>query len=155
MTRTEEKLTRIQMVVYLQAVELFSYCSAEQMVRIASIARQRRFAEGERIFSRTDPADTIYCVVDGEVTLRSEAEERSIGGQGTFGIRDILSDRLRDADSWAASEVLVLCIDADDFFDLLSNNIEIVKALFRQLFGASDEPAAHVSRELAKGPAGP
>ena len=149
MTRTEEKLTRIQMVVYLQAVELFGYCSAEQMVRIASIARQSRFPAGERIYSRNDPADTIYCVVDGHVIIRSQAEEHSIGSRETFGIREILSDRLRGADASARTEVLALCIDADDFFDLLSNNIEIVKALFRKLLGAEEEGTKErPSREL-------
>ena len=52
------QLTRIQMVVYLQAVELFTYCTAEQMVRIASIARQRNVPSGEEIYSANDPAES-------------------------------------------------------------------------------------------------
>ena len=35
----------------------------------------------------------------------------------------------------ANPENKVLAIDAEDFFDLLSNNIEIVKSLFRILMG--------------------
>ena len=127
-------LTRIQMVVFLQTVDLFAYCSAEQTVRIAGIARQRRFAGGERIYAANDPAEALCCVVEGEVRLASpQGGERTIGPKGTFGVREILSDRLRGEDARAAEETIVLAIDADDFFDLLSNNIEIVKALFRQL----------------------
>lgn len=136
-------LTRIQMVVYLQGVDLFSHCSAEQMVRIANIARQRQFASGERIYSTNDPPEALYCVIDGEVGLRGSTHgSRTVRRGQTFGVREILSDRLRHSDAWAESDTVAALIDAEDFFDLLSNNIEIVKALFRQLLreppGAED-----------------
>ncbi len=141
-------LTRIQMVVYLQAVDLFAYCSAEQIVRIAGIADQQRFARGERIYSANDPAEALCCVVEGEVQLTSsQGRERTIGPKGTFGVREILSDRLRSEDAWAAADTAVLAIDADDFFDLLSNNIEIVKALFRQLLRQPRPAARRVGEE--------
>ena len=126
-------LTRIEMVVYLQAVDLFGHCTAEQMVRIASIARQRRFAAGEAIYETNDPAEALYCVVDGAVLLAGEGSSRKVLPPGTFGVEEILSDRLRSESARAEGETMALVLDADDFFDLLSNNIEIVKALFRQL----------------------
>jgi CRP-like cAMP-binding protein len=127
-------LTRIEMVVYLQGVDLFTHCSAEQMVRIAKIARQRRFAPEERIYSIGDPPEALYCVVEGGVVLRGPGgEDRSVGKGETFGVQEILSDRLRHADAWAEGSTTAALIDAEEFFDLLSNNIEIVKALFRQL----------------------
>ncbi len=127
-------LTRIQMVVYLQEVDLFTYCNAEQMMRIAGIARQRSFAEGERIYAPGDPAEAMYCVVEGSVRLRTEGgAERSVGARETFAVSEILSDRLRSEEAWAEGPIMALEIDAEDFFDLLSNNVEIVKALFRQL----------------------
>ncbi len=127
-------LTRIQMVVYLQAVDLFTYCNAEQMVRIAGIARQVSFIDGEQIYSVNDPADALYCVVEGGVRLCDPAgAERWIVPRETFGASEILSDRLRGEDCRAESATRALVIDAEDFFDLLSNNVEIVKALFRQL----------------------
>ncbi len=132
-------LTRIQMVVTLQAVDLFTYCNAEQMMRIAGIVRQRSFAEGERIYTVNDPAEAMYCVVEGEVGLKSEAgARRRVGGREIFGGREILSDRLRGEDAWAERATTVLAIDAEDLFDLLSNNVEIVKALFRQLLRQSE-----------------
>ncbi len=128
------KLTRIQMVVHLQAVDLFTYCNAEQMMRIAGIVRQESFAEGERIYAVNDPADAMYCVVEGTVGLRSETgAERRVADRETFGANEILSDRLRSEEAWAESPATALAIDAEDLFDLLSNNVEIVKALFRQL----------------------
>ena len=127
-------LTRIQMVVYLQAVDLFTYCNAEQMVRIAGIARQKNLDPGERVYFINDPAEAMYCVVEGAVRLRdASGGERRIDARGTFGVREILSDRLRREEARAETATMALVIDAEDFFDLLSNNVEIVKALFRQL----------------------
>ncbi len=127
-------LTRIQMVVYLQAVDLFTYCNAEQMMRIAGIVRQESFTKGERIYAVNDPADAMYCVVEGTVGLRSETGvERRVKSHETFGANEILSDRLRGEEAWAEGPTMALVIDAEDLFDLLSNNVEIVKALFRQL----------------------
>ena len=127
-------LTRIQKVVYLQAVDQFTYCNAEQMTRIAGIARQRNLDAGELIYSTNDPAEAMFCVVEGSVTLRDAAgNDRRVGSRETFGVTEILSDRLRREDACAETPTVALVIDADDFFDLLSNNVEIVKALFRQL----------------------
>ncbi len=131
-------LTRIQIAVYLQAVELFTYCTAEQMMRIAAIAQERHFVAGDRIYAVDDPAEALYCVVEGRVTLEDDNGRRDLlAAEETFGVWEILSDRLRGEEARAETAVIALAIDAEDFFDLLSNNIEIVKALFRLLLRRS------------------
>ena len=120
--------------MFLQTVDLFTYCSAEQLMRIAAIARQSRYEPDQAIYRANDPAEALYCIFEGQVRLLGgEAPERILQERQTLGVRDILSDRLRGEDAVAKCGVTVLVIDADDFFDLLSNNIEIVKALFRWL----------------------
>ncbi len=46
---------------------------------------------------------------------------------------------LRTRTARAVSDTLLLAMDGEDFFDLLSNNIEIVKALFRQFLPEGGE----------------
>lgn len=134
-------LTRIQMVVYLQSVELFTHCTAEQMVRIADIARQKALRRQTPIYAVNDTPEALYCVVEGSVDLLNAdgTPVRRIAPGGTFGVREILSGRLRRDQAVATRDGIALEIDAEDFFDLLSNNIEIVKALFRQLLRAPHE----------------
>jgi CRP-like cAMP-binding protein len=128
------ELARIETVVFLQSADLFSYCKAEEILRIALIAHERRYAAGESVYRRNDPADALYCVVRGEVQLEDAAGQiRRIGPLGSFGVMELLSDRLRASEASATADSLILTIEADDFFDLLSGTIEIVKALFRQL----------------------
>ena len=127
------ELTRIQAVVFLQSCDLFSYCRADEILRIAGIAQERRLRAGEKVYVDNGPADVLYCVVHGEVRLRGPQGERAVGPLHTFGVRDILCGRLRGEDAEARVDSLVLAIEAEDLFDLLSNNIEIVKALFRHV----------------------
>ncbi len=134
------RLTRIETVVFLHGVDFFSSCTAEQILRISAIARQDRLAAGERIYAPGEPAERLYCLVSGEVQVGN----RPIGPRQTFGVIEILSGRLRAEEAVAQQDSLVLAIDAEDFFDLLANNIEIVKALFRQLLKRPEELAGKV-----------
>lgn len=128
------ELARIETVVFLQSVDIFSFCKAEEVLRIAAIAKERGFVEGEQIFETGDSADSLYCVVRGAVELESaDGTVRTAGPLKTFGVLEILTGRLRTASARAQSDTLVLAIEADDFFDLLAHNIEIIKALFRHL----------------------
>ena len=128
------ELAGIEKVVLLQTVDLFRLCKAEHVLRISALAVERRLEAGEKLYERGDPADALYCVVRGTVRLEdSEGKVESAGPLRTFGVEEILSGRLRSATATAETESLLLAINSEDFFDLLSNNIEIVRALFRRL----------------------
>lgn len=134
-------MTRVEMVVFLQGVDLFSFCTAEQVLQLAAISSECGFAAGEVVYRRNQSPDALYCVVEGRVELQGEDERQTlVGPQGRFGVLEILSGRLRVADAVATTATRALRVEAEDFFDLLSNNIEIVKALFRQVTRSS--PAA-------------
>jgi CRP-like cAMP-binding protein len=128
-----EQLASIEKVVFLESVMLFSYCTADELLRIAAIASERRFGPGETLYKANEPASTLYCVVHGEVAVDGTDGQRSFGPCAAVGAQEILSGRLRAGSARAARETLTLAIDAEDFFDLLSNNVEIVKSLFRIL----------------------
>ena len=128
-------LAQIERIVFLQTVDLFSFCRAQEVLRIASICREERFEAGDTIYKVNQPASALYCVVRGAVALGSDgAEQVVVGPLHTFGVAEILSDRLRSTTATATADTLVLALDQEDFFDLLANNIDIVKSLFRHLF---------------------
>jgi len=130
------ELANIEKVVFLESVVLFSYCTADELVHIAAIANERRFKTGEVLYEASEPADALYCVVNGEINVdEGEGKRRTVGPTGPLGVGEILSGQLRRGTATAAADTLVLAIDAEDFFDLLSNNIEIVKSLFRIVLG--------------------
>jgi HEAT repeat protein len=127
-------LAHIEIIVLLQGVDLLSSCTADQLVQLAAISHECVFRKGDVIYRQGDPSDSLYCTVDGGVEVRGEHNERRlVGPTGRFGVIDILSDRPRAAEAVATADTRAVKIDAEDFFDLLANNIDIVKALFRQL----------------------
>jgi CRP/FNR family cyclic AMP-dependent transcriptional regulator len=137
-------MAHIEIIVLFQKVDLFSFCNADQLVQLAAIAHECAFRAGEVVYRRGDPSDSLYCVVDGKVDVRGGQDERRlVGPAARFGVVDILSGRPRTAEAVAMTDTRAVKIDADDFFDLLSNNIEIVKALFRKLV-AHGEPVAEL-----------
>lgn len=128
------ELARIETVVFLQSVDLFSYCKAEEVLRIAAIAQERSYADGDQIYDVNDPSDTLFCVVRGIVKVDgANGSSQLYPPLSTFGGIDILRGRLRTDTASSNGDSLLLAIDSDDLFDLLSNNIDIVKALFRHL----------------------
>lgn len=133
-----DELAQIEVVVFLQSVDLFRFCRAEELLRLARISHQKHYAEGNVIYSAGDRPDGIYCVVRGRVSVDDESERsRMVAPLFTFGVRGVLTGRMRVETARAAAESLVLFFDAEDFFDLLAHNIDIVRALFRQLLGGS------------------
>ena len=132
------ELPRIETVLFLQGVDFFSSCSAEQILRISAIVQQRRLAAGEKVYSAGEQAEELYCVVEGAVGTVDGGGTQRVGPGETFGVSEILSGRLRSHEAVAEEDSLVLEIAADDFFDLLSHNIEIVKALFRRILERRD-----------------
>ena len=127
-------LAQIEKVILLRSAAPFTHCRAEEVIRIAAIAGERDFAAGQGIYEVNDPAEAIYCVVKGAVHLDFEnGADRDVGPGDAFGVLGILSGRLRRVSARAVQPTTVLAIKADDFFDLLSNNIDIVRALFREI----------------------
>lgn len=127
------ELARIETVVVLQSSDFFSACTAEEVLRIAAIAHEALIAPGEELFRERDPAETLYCIVRGEVEVRTRNTTEIVGPLQALGLLDLLSGRLHSGTAVAKTQALVLAIQADDFFDLLSNNIDVVKSLFRHL----------------------
>jgi CRP-like cAMP-binding protein len=124
-------MAHIEMMVFLQGVDLFAHCNADQVLRLAAIASEETLAKGEEVFRTGDAPSALYCVVEGRVRLGDGDGGTVVGPRGRFGVLDILSGRPRSGSVVAETETRLLTIEAEDFFDLLSNNIDIVKALFR------------------------
>lgn len=133
------ELARIEVVLVLQSVELFRYSSAGEILRLADIARERSFAAGETLYERGESAEVLYVVVRGAVALEGPEGVEERGPLCSLGVREILSGRVRGSGARAVADTLALAVDAEDFFDLLANNIEIVKGLFRQLLAGDGE----------------
>ncbi|KAI0978793.1 hypothetical protein GJ496_000101 [Pomphorhynchus laevis] len=123
--------TRSKYIGYLKKVRLFRNLSEGDMCDLADSFKLHNFTEGEIIIEQGEPADSMYFVVDGDVTISiCLGDNQGINSPastmktlkicregeyfGEFGL--LTSQKLRIASAIATSKkVTVASIDADTF----------------------------------------
>lgn len=125
--------TTLEKVEYLRSVDLFSQASVEELYRLATLAREVGFPAQWVIFQETDIADAFYVVDRGQVECVSKGGEvREVIGPGeVFGLYSALTRESRQARATALEKTVAISIAAEDLFNVLSNNMEIVVSMFK------------------------
>ncbi len=137
------ELNIVEKVIALEAVELLKNLSPDQLARIASIAKEVAYAPGKTVMEANKAPDAVYVVLDGAVSITSNGTELAMARQnevlGTWSLFD--TDPL-PVSARTAEDSRLLRIGRDDFYDLLSDNMEITASIFailvkrfRQLMG--------------------
>jgi len=86
----------VERVAMLVGTEYFSEARVLALDFLAQHSNDRRVDAGETLYRVGDPADCLYIVAEGEVTLQRAHGEALIGRGTTFGQRVLMGDPLRD-----------------------------------------------------------
>ena len=126
------------------AVELFNGISESETQRVARLCFERRYRQGATIFSRGDPADSLYIVKDGRVRILSLSDKGTetilhILKPGAIFGELLLSEERRALTAVAGTDVLVTVLSKGSLVELLSSVPTIARNFIRLL-----------SRRLAK-----
>lgn len=128
------ELNIIEKVIALEAVELLKSLKPEQLSRIASIARELRMPSDTTIFEPAKPTDALLVVVDGAVELSRNDEVLTVARQNdVLGAWALFDDDPMPITAKTIEDTRLLRIARDDFYDLLSDNMEITAAVFATL----------------------
>ncbi len=128
------ELNIIERVIALEGVDLLKNLSPEQLSRIASIAKEVRFAPGKTILDPKSAQDSLYVILDGNVDLNSNGSLLHTAQQGeVLGAWALFDSEPLPVQAVASQDAHLLRISRDDFFDLLSDNMEITAAIFSTL----------------------
>jgi len=127
------QLTALQKVECLRHVDLFSHATVEELVRLAAISAEVHFRAGDMIFGEGDIGDALYVVIRGRVSLTRGGTEdnETVSSLRAFGTYSVLTREPRYFTAKVLEDTFALRIDAEDFFDLLSHNMEIVVGIFK------------------------
>jgi len=127
------RLTALEKAEFLRNVDIFSQLNVEELFRLASIAQEVQFPAGEIIFREDDIVDALFVVVRGKVELVSkEYGFQSLAGpREAFGIYSMLAREPNYLAAQALEDTWALSIAAEDFYNLLSHNMEIVVSIFK------------------------
>lgn len=127
-------LTTIEKVLMLQNVKLFSDVTSEQLSFLAAIAEEVTVEPSRVLYREDDPPDGLYVVISGMVQMkRGEDEIDRIGPSSAFGVWALFDDAPRLTTALAIEETRLLYVGRDDFYDVLSDHVDIVEGLFKHL----------------------
>lgn len=130
-------MTTLAGKIMLQRSPLFRGLSPEAVERIAGLATQRSFRNGEMVFAQGDPGDALYAVVTGRVRISAGAADGreiflNIMEPGdTFGEIALLDGGARTASATATAGSELVSIRRDHFFSLLEREPRVALELLR------------------------
>jgi CRP-like cAMP-binding protein len=128
------ELNIVEKVIALEGVDLLKNLTPDQLSRIATIARETRYPPGKVILEPSKPLDALYVVVDGAVELSQDGEQLHVARHNeVLGAWALFDDAPMPVTARTAEETLLLRIARDDFYDLLSDNVEITATIFSTL----------------------
>jgi len=130
----DKKLSTVEKVIFLKSVDIFAGLAVEHLGRIAGLAEEIRFEPGETIFKEGEPTDAIHLLLSGRVAVeKNGGKVREIGEGNAFGTVAALDFNPAVHTVKAMDDVHALRLDARDFHDLLSQDIELVEGVIRVL----------------------
>ena len=129
----QPRLTTLGKAELLRDLDLFSQASVEQLYRLATIAQEADFAAGQTLFREEDIGDAFYLLVRGKVAHVSEKRniKELLGPGQSVGLYSVLTREPRYATAKALQDISAISIGAEDLYNVLSNNMEIVVSIFK------------------------
>lgn len=127
-------LTVIEKVIFLQNVDVFSELPTEELGYLAAIAEEMSYLKDEVIFREQEPSDALYLVLEGSIRLhKGDDEITTAHSKDTFGTWALFDYEPRVATATVSSDCRLLRITREDFFDLLSDHVQITQGVFKTL----------------------
>jgi CRP-like cAMP-binding protein len=134
----------------LMSIPLFTYLSPDQLSFLIEHCKVESFKKDEVIFRQGDPGDKFYIIKEGAATIcRAEEDERvlskTIGKGSVFGEIALVKNLPRTARVVAASDLCVLSITKNCFYELIGKSI-LTGAEFNRL---ADKRMAEMGKDSA------
>ena len=125
------ELNIVEKVIALEAVDLLKNLNPDQLARIATIAKEADYTPGAVILEPSRSADALYVVLDGTVEIATgEGAAATAGQNDVIGAWALFDAEPLQVTAKAVDDVKLLRIGRDDFYDLLSDNMEITASIF-------------------------
>jgi CRP-like cAMP-binding protein len=128
------ELNIVERVIALEGVELLNNLTPEQLLRIASIAQEEKYPPEKLVVQPAAPPDSLYVILDGAVEIIRNGETLHVARQNeVLGAWALFDDAPMPITARTLEDTRLLRIRRDDFYDLLSDNVEIMASIFATL----------------------
>ena len=126
--------TMIDKVMALKAIDLFQAVPAEELVHLARVVHEQSFLRGEPLFSEGDSPGPLFIPLDGRVGLqRGGTPAGEVPAGSPIGTWSLFDEQPRTHGAVALDDLQALVVDREDFYDVLAENVEILRSLVGNL----------------------
>ena len=132
-TSAKARLTTLQKAEFIRGLDVFSEASVEELYQLASIAKELDLAPRQILFREDDLADAFHILVLGKVELVSAKRNTRVvlcPGEAV-GLYSTLTHEPRYATAQVLENTFTVIIGAEDLYNELSNNPEIVARILK------------------------
>jgi cGMP-dependent protein kinase len=127
-------LTPVERVLVLKGADLLKDVGPRHLLGLANVAREIEIFQGDLIYDASDPADALYIVVEGRVTLHADGRKISEVGPGeAFGTWSLVDDSARGHRAECVQDGLTLALHRDEFYDIAAGDLALLQELVRVL----------------------
>ena len=124
----------LEKTMLLKTVDLFQDIPSELLSQISQISKAKDYESGEVIFNEGDYGDSMFIVIEGEVSIQKNRKSIAILDKGSsLGEMALLDNETRSADATAKVDSVLLKINQDVFYELMEGNSDIMKQIIRLL----------------------
>jgi len=129
-----QQISEMERVIVLKNTKLFSQTPENVLSSIAPIMKEVLYQEGQEIFAKGDPGDSMFIIYSGEIGIYDGTKQLALFDKGEiFGELALLDTEPRSASTVAESDVLLFRVDQEDFFELMEERDEILRNVLRIL----------------------
>lgn len=124
----------VEKVIALEAVELLSSLTPDQLSSIALIAKEVSYPPEKVILQPSRPLEALYVILDGAVEISRNGQTLHVARQNeVLGSWALFDDSPLPVTARTVEDTALLRISRDDFYDLLSDNMELAASIFSTL----------------------
>ncbi len=133
-TNSADQIPEYDRVLLLANTSLFSQTPENVLASITPIMKEEEHQAGESIFHKGDLGTGMYVIYTGEISILDGETELARFGRGDFfGELALLDTEARSATAEATTDVRLLRLDQDDFYDLMEERSEVLRSIVRSL----------------------
>ena len=131
---TTAMLTVLEKVNILQKAPLFHEVPTESLARLAVLAQEVRYQEGDLLYRENEAADSMFVLMEGEVVLlRSGQETVKLAPPSEVGALAMLADQSRPASARTTQPTRALQLDQQEFYDAMAEDFNLTRGILRAL----------------------
>ncbi len=127
-------LSTIEKVLILTTVNIFAGTPDEILAEIAAQLEETVVPAGATIFEKGDIGDSLYIIVTGRVRVHDGPYTlNELGERSVFGEMAAVDPAPRSASVTALEETSLLRLDRDALYEVMADQIEVVRGIMHVL----------------------